>query len=147
MFLIFLFLVNKRLDEWVPEDYLDTRKVQFPRRDGTQTGQNTGATTPKKNNIPAPPNLPGSVERDRDREREREKERERERELQREREREKERERERERERGLQSVSRPASPVSGSELVNGSAVLAAALQKKLNRKRKVSFFLLILSIK
>ncbi|KAK9712200.1 MOZ/SAS family [Popillia japonica] len=78
---------NKRLDEWVNEDSLDTRKVHFPRRDG---GSNTGVSTPKKMHIGA-----GG------------------------------------------SVSRPSSPVSTTpELVNGSAVLAAALQKRINRKRK-----------
>ncbi|GJQ65470.1 Tip60 [Trypoxylus dichotomus] len=78
---------NKRLDEWVSENSLDTRKVHFPRRDG---GSNTGVSTPKKIHIGA-----GG------------------------------------------SVSRPSSPVStGTELVNGSAVLAAALQKRINRKRK-----------
>lgn len=47
----FLFLlVNKRLDEWVNEDSLDTRKVHFPRRDG---GSNTGVSTPKKMHIGA----------------------------------------------------------------------------------------------
>lgn len=81
---------NKRLDEWVTDEYLDTRKVQFPRRDGTQTGQNTGVTTPKKLII-----NPNSG-----------------------------------------SISRPPSPIPSGELVNGSAVLAAALQKKLNRKRR-----------
>lgn len=91
--------VNKRLDEWVPEDYLDTRKVQFPRKDGTTTGQNTGATTPKKHL----PNIGGI---------------------------------------SLTSVtiySRPSSPKldNDNELVNGSEVMAAALQKKINRKRKV----------
>lgn len=40
-----IFLVNKRLDEWVTEESLDTRKVHFPRRDGTS---NTGVSTPKK---------------------------------------------------------------------------------------------------
>lgn len=40
--------VNKRLDEWVEESWLDTRKVQFPRRDGAPTG---GTTTPKKTHI------------------------------------------------------------------------------------------------
>lgn len=39
------FIVNKRLDEWVSVDRLDTRKVQYPRRDG-QPG--TGVNTPKK---------------------------------------------------------------------------------------------------
>lgn len=33
-------------------------------------------------------------------------------------------------------VFRPCSPVVTPELVNGSAVLAAALQKRINRKRK-----------
>lgn len=80
--------VNKRLDEWVGEEDLDTRKVQFPRKDGLTTGQNTtGVSTPKR----------------------------------------------------LISTSRPPSPVhhhSQEVQVNGSAVLAAALQKKINRKRK-----------
>ncbi|XP_073946240.1 histone acetyltransferase Tip60 isoform X1 [Choristoneura fumiferana] len=39
---------NKRLDEWVSESWLDTRKVQFPRRDGAPTA---GTTTPKKTHI------------------------------------------------------------------------------------------------
>ncbi|XP_030382124.1 histone acetyltransferase Tip60 isoform X2 [Scaptodrosophila lebanonensis] len=103
---------NKRLDEWVNEEDLDTRKVQFPRRDGPQTGTSTGVTTPKRHH-----SLAGSV-------------------------------------------SRPTSPqhtgsggggggsnaggnsvgggiVVGGELVNGNNVLAAALQKRINRKRKV----------
>jgi histone acetyltransferase HTATIP len=67
---------------------LDTRKVQFPRKDGLTTGQNTtGVSTPKR----------------------------------------------------LISTSRPTSPVhhhNQDVQVNGSAVLAAALQKKINRKRK-----------
>lgn len=46
--LIYFLLVNKRLDEWVGESWLDTRKVQFPRRDGVSTG---GTTTPKKAHI------------------------------------------------------------------------------------------------
>jgi len=77
---------NKRLDEWVTEERLDTRKVQFPRRDGpTQAG---GTGTPKKLG-------------------------------------------------GGNSLSRPASPPAGPEMqLNGSAVLAAALQKKMSRKRK-----------
>lgn len=92
----FKFLVNKRLDEWVMEEYLDTRKVQFPRRDGTTTGQNTGVTTPKKQNIPPAP-FTGAI-----------------------------------------INSRPTSPIiTNNDLVNGSAVLAAAIQKKLNRKRKL----------
>ncbi|XP_008192200.1 histone acetyltransferase Tip60 [Tribolium castaneum] len=81
---------NKRLDEWVTEESLDTRKVHFPRRDG---GSNTGVSTPKKIHIGG-----GGA---------------------------------------IGSVSRPSSPVTAaSELVNGSAVLAAALQKRINRKRK-----------
>lgn len=78
------------MDEWVREEDLDTRKVQFPRKDGLTTGQNTttgGTSTPKR----------------------------------------------------LASSSRPPSPVHqtpGTPEVNGSAVLAAALQKKFNRKRK-----------
>jgi len=82
------FVVNKRLDEWVPEEDLDTRKVIFPRKDGIATGQNTtGMSTPKR----------------------------------------------------LISTSRPTSPIHQhipDVQVNGSAVLAAALQKKINRKRK-----------
>jgi histone acetyltransferase HTATIP len=73
----------------VKEDDLDTRKVQFPRKDGLTTGQNTttGVSTPKR----------------------------------------------------LISTSRPTSPVHSQTpdvQVNGNAVLAAALQKKINRKRK-----------
>lgn len=34
--------------------------------------------------------------------------------------------------------SRPASPLAAAELVNGGAVLAAALHKKMNRKRKAT---------
>lgn len=83
-----LLLVNKRLDEWVPEEDLDTRKVQFPRKDGLTTGQNTtGVSTPKR----------------------------------------------------LISTSRPTSPIhhhTPDIQVNGNAVFAAALQKKINRKRK-----------
>lgn len=77
------------------EEYLDTRKVQFPRKDGTATGQNTGATTPKKH-------LSNIVS-------------------------------------NVSVTSRPSSPKldNDNELVNGSAVMAAALQKKINRKRKV----------
>ncbi|KAG4065784.1 hypothetical protein HA402_012462 [Bradysia odoriphaga] len=48
MFYVHYVDFNKRLDGWVTEDFLDTRKVQFPRKDGTTTGQNTGVTTPKK---------------------------------------------------------------------------------------------------
>lgn len=77
---------NKRLDEWVTEERLDTRKVQFPRRDVPSQAGGTG--TPKKLG-------------------------------------------------GGNSLSRPASPPGGPEMqLNGSAVLAAALQKKISRKRK-----------
>ncbi|XP_057660355.1 histone acetyltransferase Tip60 isoform X2 [Diorhabda carinulata] len=78
---------NKRLDEWVTEESLDTRKVHFPRKDAG--GSNTGVSTPKKVQIGG-----GGV------------------------------------------VSRPCSPVNNVELLNGNAVLAAALQKRINRKRK-----------
>ncbi|XP_074039443.1 histone acetyltransferase Tip60 isoform X2 [Leptinotarsa decemlineata] len=77
---------NKRLDEWVTEESLDTRKVHFPRKD--VGGTNTGVSTPKKVQM------------------------------------------------GTGSISRPSSPVNNIELVNGNAVLAAALQKRINRKRK-----------
>ncbi|XP_055299366.1 histone acetyltransferase Tip60 isoform X1 [Sitodiplosis mosellana] len=89
---------NKRLDDWVTEDYLDTRKVQFPRKDGTATGQNTGVTTPKRfiSNSMGPLGLNSTT-------------------------------------------SRPTSPKADIEndLVNGNTVMAAALQKKINRKRKM----------
>ena len=44
---------NKRLDEWVVEDRLDLRRIQFPRKDKdapTTTTQctTTGLNTPKK---------------------------------------------------------------------------------------------------
>ncbi|XP_075233062.1 histone acetyltransferase Tip60 [Lycorma delicatula] len=81
---------NKRLDEWVTEDRLDTRKVQFPRRDASGGGT-TGVSTPKKQTAATHQN----------------------------------------------ASSRPSSPVN-SEMVNGNAVLAAALQKKISRKRKVT---------
>lgn len=86
----YFLLVNKRLDEWVTDEYLDTRKVQFPRKDGTATGTNTGVSTPKRVTTTHP------------------------------------------------NVSRPSSPVQAPtpELVNGNAVLAAALQKRMSRKRK-----------
>lgn len=74
------------MDEWVTEERLDTRKVQFPRRDGPTPAGGTG--TPKKLG-------------------------------------------------GGNSLSRPASPPVVPEMqLNGSAVLAAALQKKISRKRK-----------
>jgi len=85
-------IVNKRLDDWVLEDFLDTRKIQFPRKDGTQAG--TGLSTPKK--------LGAS---------------------------------------GTTGSSRPSSPLAASSAsdltVNGSALLAAALQKRNGRKRKI----------
>lgn len=34
------------------------------------------------------------------------------------------------------AISRPSSPIQNPELLNGNAVLAAALQKRMNRKRK-----------
>lgn len=87
--ILVIFLVNKRLDDWVTEDFLDTRKIHFPRKDGTQAG--TGLSTPKKVG-------------------------------------------------GTTGSSRPSSPLaatSASDLtVNGSALLAAALQKRNGRKRK-----------
>lgn len=83
-------LVNKRLDDWVPEEYLDTRKIQFPRKDGTQAG--TGLSTPKKVG-------------------------------------------------GTTGSSRPSSPLAASSAadltVNGSVLLAAAIQKRNGRKRKI----------
>uniref|UniRef100_A0A146MAG5 histone acetyltransferase n=1 Tax=Lygus hesperus TaxID=30085 RepID=A0A146MAG5_LYGHE len=88
---------NKRLDEWVTEARLDTRKIQYPRKDG-QSNAGTGVNTPIKKlgsgtaTVPAVPAPAAS--------------------------------------------SRPSSPVGPSELVNGNAVLAAALNKKMNRKRK-----------
>lgn len=88
--LILISTVNKRLDDWVGEDYLDTRKIQFPRKDGTQGG--TGLSTPKKVS-------------------------------------------------GTTGSSRPSSPLgtpgSSDVTVNGSALLAAALQKRNGRKRKI----------
>lgn len=98
IFLHYLFAVNKRLDDWVTEEHLDTRKVQFPRKDGSTTGQNTGVTTPKRfiSNSMGPL---GSNS----------------------------------------TASRPTSPKAeiDSDLVNGNSVMAAAIQKKINRKRKV----------
>ncbi|ROT85942.1 putative histone acetyltransferase Tip60 isoform X2 [Penaeus vannamei] len=53
---------NKRLDEWVDEDRLDTRKIQYPRRD-LASGTTTGLNTPKKtltgttNSRPSSPGL------------------------------------------------------------------------------------------
>lgn len=100
-FIVNAIAVNKRLDDWVTEDYLDTRKVQFPRKDGTATGQNTGVTTPKR----FVGNSVGHL--------------------------------------GSNSTaSRPTSPKieMDIDLVNGNTVMAAAIQKKINRKRKVSVF-------
>lgn len=116
-----LLSVNKRLDEWVTESWLDTRKVQFPRPAGSG---GTGACTPKKTTtvVPAPPSddrrfsestaalppapppapvpapapAPEKVD--------------------------------------VCDRARAASP----ELVNGGAVLDAALHKKMNRKRKAT---------
>lgn len=87
------------MDDWVTEDCLDTRKVQFPRRDGTTTGHNTGVTTPKRQHSASFNNLSMVI-----------------------------------------NSSRPTSPKieRDSELVNGNNVMAAALQKKISRKRKVS---------
>lgn len=76
-----LLAVNKRLDDWVTENCLDTRKVQYPRKDGTTTGQNTGISTPKR------------------------------------------------------LGSSPRTDVD--ELLNGTSIMTAALQKKSSRKRKV----------
>jgi len=82
---------NKRLDEWITEESLDTRKVHFPRKD---LGTGTEASTPKKSHIGSGISTSGQC-------------------------------------------SRPASPILNNvELLNGNAVLAAALQKKINRKRK-----------
>lgn len=95
-------IVNKRLDDWVTEDALDTRKVQFPRKDGSTTGHNTGATTPKRQHSVNFSNLSSIIN---------------------------------------STLSRPTSPKAtdtDGELVNGNNVMAAALQKKMNRKRKVS---------
>lgn len=37
------------MDEWVTEERLDTRKVQYPRKDGLTTGTSgTGASTPNR---------------------------------------------------------------------------------------------------
>ncbi|XP_047998216.1 histone acetyltransferase Tip60 isoform X9 [Leguminivora glycinivorella] len=91
---------NKRLDEWVSELWLDTRKVQFPRRDGAPAP--AGTVTPKKTHIGSGVGGTPTAEP-----------------------------------RAL--VSRPASPTLSAEapLVNGQAVLAAALHNK-NRKRKAN---------
>ncbi|XP_017045921.1 histone acetyltransferase Tip60 [Drosophila ficusphila] len=117
---------NKRLDEWVNEEDLYTRKVQFPRRDGSQTGTSTGVTTPQRHHSlagsvsrPTSPQHSGSGSLT-----------------------------------AIQStpsgptssapppaglpglVAPPGTPSSAGELVNGNN-LAAALQKRINRKRKV----------
>ncbi|KAI5646162.1 MOZ/SAS family domain-containing protein [Phthorimaea operculella] len=138
---------NKRLDEWVGESWLDTRKVQFPRRDGAPSATG-GTTTPKKTHIGSGggvmpsfindnnvcPEIPKSSSNTASQPKTHEK--------------------------VLsalngsthkstpvataeprQLVSRPASPTFGhdtSSLVNGGAVLAAALQKKISRKRKAN---------
>lgn len=84
------------MDDWVTEEHLDTRKVQFPRKDGSTTGQNTGVTTPKRFSLS---NIGSNS-----------------------------------------TISRPTSPKADTDndLVNGNTVMAAALQKKISRKRKVS---------
>ncbi|XP_047998215.1 histone acetyltransferase Tip60 isoform X8 [Leguminivora glycinivorella] len=99
---------NKRLDEWVSELWLDTRKVQFPRRDGAPAP--AGTVTPKKTHIGSgggimPHVIMGGTPTAEPR----------------------------------ALVSRPASPTLSAEapLVNGQAVLAAALHNK-NRKRKAN---------
>lgn len=76
------------------EDCLDTRKVQFPRKDD----KHAGITTPKRVST----NSHGTNS----------------------------------------AASRPTSPkVDGdNDFVNGNTVMAAALQKKVSRKRKVSIF-------
>ncbi|XP_041981116.1 histone acetyltransferase Tip60 isoform X2 [Aricia agestis] len=133
---------NKRLDEWVEESWLDTRKVQFPRRDGAPTG---GTTTPKKTHIGSgDDNVCNENQKTHST-----------REIS-----------EKQIQQKLaekisnvalngsaqkyptgtpgeprQLVSRPASPTlisESSSLVNGGAVLAAALQKKISRKRKAN---------
>ncbi|KAH1027769.1 histone acetyltransferase KAT5 [Dendroctonus ponderosae] len=90
---------NKRLDEWVTEECLDTRKVHFPRKDAAP---GTGVTTPKKIHIGS--GIGGGINS------------------------------------GLSTsaqTSRPSSPIlSNTDLLNGNAVLAAALQNKINRKKK-----------
>ncbi|KAF4526222.1 hypothetical protein B566_EDAN001907 [Ephemera danica] len=83
--------LNKRLDEWVTEERLDTRKVQFPRKD--IPASHSGLQTPKK--IGGGCALPSS------------------------------------------RPCTPPPPITTTELLNGNAVLAAALQKKLTRKRKL----------
>ena len=57
-----MFSDNKRLDEWVEEDRLDLRKIQYPRRD-LASSTTTGLNTPKKtltgatNSRPSSPGL------------------------------------------------------------------------------------------
>lgn len=49
LIIISIIIDNKRLDEWVTEDRLDTRKVQYPRKDGLTTGTSgTGTSTPNR---------------------------------------------------------------------------------------------------
>lgn len=109
MFTFFKYLVNKRLDDWVTEDCLDTRKVQFPRKDGSTTGHNTGVTTPKRQHSISFSNLNLSTNL---------------------------------------TASRPTSPKTepDAELVNGNNVMAAALQKKISRKRKVSLHIYVVNL-
>ncbi|CAB0011596.1 unnamed protein product [Nesidiocoris tenuis] len=107
---------NKRLDEWVTESRLDTRKIQYPRKDGPNSA-GTGVNTPIKKlgagtsaaapavPVPVTGSVPGATTPQAA---------------------------------TPASCSRPSSPVGGSsELVNGNAVLAAALNKKMSRKKKV----------
>ncbi|RZF47713.1 hypothetical protein LSTR_LSTR005977 [Laodelphax striatellus] len=96
---------NKRLDEWVLEDRLDTRKVQFPRRDKDGAPTAAGIGTPKKTVTSSGGQSQTTTTN---------------------------------REPTSCPSSRPSSPPHNSELVNGSAVLAAALQKKISRKRKAT---------
>lgn len=135
--------VNKRLDEWVTESWLDTRKVQFPRpTGGSTTAGGTGTCTPKKqligtgaggtvvavSSVPVIGNLItnnlikmyadcidnyllvlGTVQVATPAESER-----------------------------TVQPSGPTSPLAATELVNGGAVLDAALHKRMNRKKKAT---------
>merc|ERR1719273_2119666 len=88
---------NKRLDEWVNEDRLDTRKVEPPPL--TKDDKTTGVNTPIRrtvslatSTVPSRPSSPGPPT--------------------------------------------PASATFGENIVTGTTVLAAALQKKNARKRR-----------
>ncbi|XP_077283777.1 histone acetyltransferase Tip60 isoform X3 [Arctopsyche grandis] len=111
---------NKRLDEWVTESWLDTRKVQFPRpTGGTTTAGGTGTCTPKKQligtgaggTVVAVSSVPviGTVQVATPAESER-----------------------------TVQPSGPTSPLPATELVNGGAVLDAALHKRMSRKKKAT---------